>query len=474
MADFDSFVVFAEMRTGSNFLEANLNALDGVTCHGEAFNPHFISYPSRKTTLGLSADQRDAEPQALLDAVSAADGLNGFRFFSDHDMRVFDPILKDRRCAKIVLTRNPAESYVSYKIAKATKQWKLNDVKRLRSETISFDAEEFDAHIARLQAFQIKLLNALQTSGQTAFYVDYEDLQNVDVMNGMARFLGVSSRLKALDDTLKKQNPGSLADKVENFDDMAAALARADRFNLTRTPNFEPRRGPSVPSYLAAPSSPLLYLPIKSGPTQAVEAWLAGLDDADVDALVGKFTQKSLRGWKRDRPGHRTFTVLRHPVARAHSAFCSKILMGGEGTFSEIRSVLRKQFKLPIPARYPDAKYGTHEHREAFLGFLKFVKANLSAQTNIRVDAHWASQAQVLEGYAEFGTPDFVLREENLEESLAIVAAQIGKTTMPQVADDTDAHAGLLRDIYTADVESAAREVYQRDYVAFGFGDYDA
>lgn len=104
MADFDSFVVFAEMRTGSNFLEANLNALEGVTCHGEAFNPHFISYPSRKTTLGLSADQRDADPQALLDAVSAADGLNGFRFFSDHDMRVFDPILKDRRCAKIVLT----------------------------------------------------------------------------------------------------------------------------------------------------------------------------------------------------------------------------------------------------------------------------------------------------------------------------------------------------------------------------------
>ena len=39
---FTSFVVLAEMRTGSNFLEANLNALEGVTCHGEAFNPHFI------------------------------------------------------------------------------------------------------------------------------------------------------------------------------------------------------------------------------------------------------------------------------------------------------------------------------------------------------------------------------------------------------------------------------------------------
>ena len=31
---FKSFVVFAEMRTGSNFLESNLNAFDGITCHG--------------------------------------------------------------------------------------------------------------------------------------------------------------------------------------------------------------------------------------------------------------------------------------------------------------------------------------------------------------------------------------------------------------------------------------------------------
>lgn len=42
MPRFDSFVMFAEMRTGSNFLEANLNAMPGVTCHGEMFNPHFI------------------------------------------------------------------------------------------------------------------------------------------------------------------------------------------------------------------------------------------------------------------------------------------------------------------------------------------------------------------------------------------------------------------------------------------------
>jgi LPS sulfotransferase NodH len=49
--EFQSFVVFAEMRTGSNFLEANLNQLEGVACHGEAFNPHFLGYPENETIL---------------------------------------------------------------------------------------------------------------------------------------------------------------------------------------------------------------------------------------------------------------------------------------------------------------------------------------------------------------------------------------------------------------------------------------
>ena len=60
MRPFDSFVMLAEMRTGSNLLEAALNALDGVTCHGEAFNPALIGYPKRSEMLGLSKAERDA------------------------------------------------------------------------------------------------------------------------------------------------------------------------------------------------------------------------------------------------------------------------------------------------------------------------------------------------------------------------------------------------------------------------------
>lgn len=264
---FDYFIVFAEMRTGSNFLETNLNAYDGLTCHGEAFNPHFIGYPNRTEILGITQPMRDANPQRLIEAVKhGTAGLGGFRFFHDHDQRVLDIALSDPRCAKIILTRNPVDSYVSRKIAQATGQWKLTNVAKRKEALAVFDRDEFEAHLTDLQEFQITLLHALQVTGQTAFYVAYEDLQDVAVMNGLARFLGVEQQLDSLDESLKKQNPEPISEKVRNFDQMVDALARLDRFNLTRTPNFEPRRGAAVPGYVAAARSPLLYLPIRSGP----------------------------------------------------------------------------------------------------------------------------------------------------------------------------------------------------------------
>jgi hypothetical protein len=38
--------VFAEMRTGSNFLETNINAFDGLTCLGEASNFYILVHRS--------------------------------------------------------------------------------------------------------------------------------------------------------------------------------------------------------------------------------------------------------------------------------------------------------------------------------------------------------------------------------------------------------------------------------------------
>ncbi|MEY8803226.1 nodulation protein NodH [Leisingera sp. XS_AS12] len=468
--NFDYFVVFAEMRTGSNFLEANLNAYDGLSCHGEAFNPHFIGYPNRSDLLGVSQSMREADPARLIDVIKSEPGvLGGFRYFHDHDPRVLDLMLEDPRCAKIILTRNPLDSYVSRKIAQATGQWKLTNVKRRKEAKAEFDPTEFAFHVTALQEFQVTLLNRLQSSGQTAFYIAYEDLQNLGVMNGLARWLGVTQQLDALDETLKPQNPAPVLSKVSNPEMVQQALMSMDSFNLTRTPNFEPRRGPAVPSYVAGRQVPMLYLPIRGGPEAEVVQWMATVEKSEPDQLPTGMNQKQLREWKLSHAGFRSFTVLRHPLARAHAVFCRRILSTGESSYGPIRNTLRRQFKLDLPADGPGAGYSQSRHREAFAGFLTFLKANLVGQTSVRVDPEWASQSQILAGFAEVGSPDLVLRETELATELPALARRLGaQSTAPVPQTVPDMPYGLEA-IYDAELEKLAASVYQRDYLAFGF-----
>ncbi len=468
---FDYFIVLAEMRTGSNFLEANLNALDGLHCHGEAFNPHFIGYPNRTELFGMTQPMRDADPDRLIDAIRGQpDVLGGFRFFHDHDPRALEIALSDPRCAKIVLTRNPLDSYVSWKIAQATGQWKLTNVKRRKAVRAWFDAAEFTAHVDALQTFQVQVLNRLQISGQTAFHLAYDDLRSVEVMNGLARWLGIGGRLDGLDKSLKPQNPGPVSDKVANPETMTAALADIDWFHLTRTPNFEPRRGPAVPGHIAAAHTPLLYLPVRGGPESEIAEWLARLDGVMRDALTTGMNQKHMRQWKRDRPGHRSFTVLRHPAARAHAVFCQRILSTGPGSYARIRETLRRQFKLDIPRDGANRNYTLATHRAAFVTFLEFLRSNLAGQTALRVDAAWCTQAQALSGFAEFASPDHILREDELHRALPALAHQFGHTAPPAPGAAVADTPFALADIHDDEIENRIADIYQRDYLMFGFG----
>ncbi|WP_380056094.1 nodulation protein NodH [Falsihalocynthiibacter sp. SS001] len=460
------FVIFAEMRTGSNFLEENINAFEGLKCCGEAFNPHFVGGPQRADVLGVTLEQREKNPLALLDAIKDAPGIAGFRYFHDHDPRVAKAVLDDRSCAKIILSRNPVESYISLKIARATGQWKLTNVTHQKTAKVLFDADEFNETLRRTQSFRHDVVHQLQLSGQTAFSLDYEDIRNVEVMNGLAQFLGVEERLDGLSKQLKKQNPSSLLEKVANPSEMREALGNEDYFGLLSVPNYEPVRNAGVNRYVAAAKVPLLFLPMPSGPNKRVKNWLRALGGGE---LREKLTQNDLRQWKLDNTGHRSFTVVRHPVARAHEAFCQTILNHGPRAFPKIRESLKRVHNVPLPDDPTSSDYDLAAHRAAFLGFLKFLKANLAGQTAIRNDMAWSSQASMIEAYAGFAAPDMILREDTLETDLEYLAYRMGHENI-EIEDEPAAKPYALDDIYDADIESAAQEAYKRDYVTFGFG----
>ena len=466
-ATFHSFILLAEMRTGSNFLEENLNAIPGLRCWGEAFNPHFTGHAGKTEMAGVTLAAREADPMALLAAMRArTEGLAGFRFFNDHDPRVLETCLADRACAKVILTRNPLDSYVSHAIARQTGQWRLGDMKQAKSARAMFVAADFSAHLNRLQGFQRRVMRALQTSGQTAFYIAYDDIQDLDVLAGLARFLGLPAGPDRLSDKTKVQNPGSLRDKVVNYDQMVAALADIDHFDLNRTPNFEPRRGAGVPGILTAARAALLFHPVPCGPTAAVVDWLTALDGEPPG--TGGMTQKDLRRWKRQHPGHRSFTVVRHPVDRAHAAFCTHILRPGPDCFADIRETLRSHYGVPMPDGAPGAGWTPVQHRAAFLAFLTFVKGNLGGQTGIRVDGAWASQSVVVQGMAQVAMPDMILRDTALAQGFSQLAVQVGLEAPPP-AGTIDPDSPLLDAIHDDAIESAVRDAYQRDYMMFGF-----
>lgn len=467
---FTHFVIFAEMRTGSNFLEENINQFPDLACHGELFNPHFIGGPNRKDTFGMTLKQRTREPYKLIEAIRAIDTTKvpGFRFFNDHDPRILKACLEDPACGKVVLTRNPLDSYVSRKIAGETGQWKLTNIKHKKSATITFDADEFTEFLQTAQDFQLLLLNALQVGGQTAFYINYDDIHSIDILNGLARFLGSSSTVDGLNTNLKPQNPATLASKVSNYSEMVTALGRLDFLNLSRTPNFEPRRGPAVPQYVAGKEASVLFMPVKGGPKDRIRAWMAAHETDGAQALSEGMNQKDLRAWREARPGFQAFTVLRHPLRRVHQVFSDYIATPDRAAFSDVRRHLIRDFGVVLPDADATTDYDLEGHSLAFLAFLKFVKANLAGQTSHRIDAAWASQTVILQGMAQLALPGHLIHEADLEAGLRHLEALSGLSEVKLPANGETTHFRLA-DTANDEIIALVREIYARDFTNFGF-----
>ncbi|WP_420396385.1 nodulation protein NodH [Nioella sp.] len=467
---FDAFVIFAEMRTGSNYLEATLNDLPDLNCLGEVYNPTFMGHHNTFEMHGVDMDRREEKPLALLDAIlgNAGDSLPGFRFFHDHDPRVLDRILPDPRIAKVILTRNPLESYVSRRIATETGQWRLTDMKHQKSAKVEFRLWEFETMLEDLQSFQIRLQRGLQTSGQAAFYIRYEDINDVEVVNGLARFLGSSHALEATNSKLKKQNPSDLSQKVENYDHMVRSLAKLDRFDLSKTPNFEPPRHPGVPGFVLMPDTGLMFMPIRGAAVDPVRDWMAGLEGISADKLLTGLKQRDIRQWMRKHPGHRSFTVLRHPLERAYHVFNSCILPTDRPAYANIRRVLKNRYNLPIPKDGLIPGYYADQHKEAFIAFLNFLKGNLAGQTSLKVEQIFASQTALIQGMANFALPDRILREEELIEELPKLAKAQGR-------DGAEFDMALpeepfpLAEINDSEIESLIFDIYRKDFLNFGF-----
>lgn len=465
------FVLLAEMRTGSNLLESNLNEFEGLNCLGEVFNPAFIGHQGCDELLGVTMAQRDMNPFALLDAIRLQDGLAGFRYFHDHDPRILNTIMEDPRCAKIVLTRNPLDSYVSLKIAQTTQQWKLGDVKTKRSAQVTFDPVEFEHHVTQLQAFQLRIQRMLQTFGQSAFYIAYDDANDLQVLNGLAKWLGCGARIDKTSDKLKRQNPERLEQKLTNFGAVREGMARLDRFNLSRTPSFDPARGGMVWAYRACRNVALAYAPLAGGDDSDVLDWMAAIDDTTRDNLLHAFSPDSWQDWLRANPGHISFTVTRHPLDRAHDVYRRQVLHGAR---KNLRQFLLRTYDIALPEDgAPPDEYTRADHKRGFVAFLRFLHANLNGQTGMTTHPAWALQSDLIADIAARGPIRHVLRDDRLSDGLHLLGQTCGRA-FPEFHAEQRRHKLTLASIYDPEIEALGRAAYGEDYARLGYADWHA
>ena len=221
------FVLLASQRTGSNVLNRNINQFPGVLCHNEVFNPAFVGLQKRYLDLFGGEKQakltRDANPLHFRDVLLQASDAEfvGFHLFPGHLQVVIDDVLANADIKKICLRRSVFQSYVSLRIAQQTNVWLVAHEGAATHEKapvmIKFDARDFEVYEQELRKFWRHIFAVLEKTGQECFSIWYQQVNDIEVLNRCAQFLGVPAQIKKLRKTLKKQNPASLAHKVSNY-----------------------------------------------------------------------------------------------------------------------------------------------------------------------------------------------------------------------------------------------------------------
>jgi hypothetical protein len=74
---------------------------------------------------------------------------------------------------------------------------------------------------------------------------------------------------------------------------------------------------------------------------------------------------------------------------------------------------------------------------------------------------------------SEFCLPDHILREPDLPEALPRLAHSIGLENVPPVGQTSDPYLDRLTQIYSPHLDKLCRDAYPRDYMMFGFSDFD-
>lgn len=463
------FAILGMMRTGSNYLERSLGTHPDIAIFGEAFNPGFIGGPRKTTLAGWDVAHRDANPLGLVDALIASrpHKLIGFRIFNGHDARALEHCLTDPACARIVLRRDPVESYVSLKIARETDQWMLSNPQKRLVARVTFDAAEFDAYRARIDRHYAMIETAMARHGQAALWIDYADLRDAGTMPRVLRHLGVAEM--ALTASIHRQNPEPLSRKVVNFAEMCGHLGHIPGDAVAAGPGAQAT--PVISRQL-----PLMHL-AQPGARQATARvlmhWLekreCGADARSTAELVADTSEIFEYG---ERDDHRalSFTFVRPVVERLYALFLEQALPG-PAALPHVREALVSAFgETGSPGAYRNGltdPVNLALHRDRFLRFLEAVVDAREGRGPHPVHLGW-------DRIGPIPGVDVVLRGRHIHADAEVLTTRLGVRPVPGLILERIAGLDLERwpdpyDLLTPSVREPIERLYAEDVERFGF-----
>jgi hypothetical protein len=228
-----AFLLVGMMRSGSNFLERQLNLLPDVRCHGELFNPAFVgfSHEASGRPEGYKRDDtaaRNGDEEAFISRVDQACDrrIIGLRLFLDHSAHMTARLLHDPNVAKSVLSRNLLEAYISLETARETGVWLTTESAKAPPKPVKVEINKLVTFALRQSLYYNDVQTVLHQTGQRYLQVDYNEIKDLAKLNEIARFIGSGHQFDTVSEPIRKQNPGSLEERILDFPKLLEELKR--------------------------------------------------------------------------------------------------------------------------------------------------------------------------------------------------------------------------------------------------------
>jgi len=163
---------------------------------------------------------RFAHPEEFVESVFATiknrPAVCGFKLHINQHPAFLERLLKDARWKIILLRReNVLAQYSSHKISKITGQGNASERTRIIQAKAKFVDREFRKFLKKEEIGWAKVQRTLNACGKPYMAIEYTDLVNTEVADGLLDFLSIGENENLLP-TTKKRNSSNILSRFSN------------------------------------------------------------------------------------------------------------------------------------------------------------------------------------------------------------------------------------------------------------------